>query len=170
MNTNSLRDILRFYGKSRTHVGGKVRPFFAKMIAPFDTFDEKRHAVLLQTLEQTEPNLLCVYCGGAGNTVDHLLSTMLKETQLPTGYGHTYGNILPCCVACNSKKGNISWSHFANAAARRKIECMIDALPTRPSELDPEWEKLMKLRDSILVLLEEADQVAQEIHRRRGSA
>lgn len=164
---NPLRNILHFYGKSRTHLGGKVRPFFAKMIAPYDVFDPAKHDALLRALEQTEEDLECVYCGQPGKTIDHLRSTI--QDQTPTGYGHTYGNILPCCHSCNSRKRTAPWEQFANAEARSKIERMINDLPPRKSELDVEWPALLQIREQILELLNEADIISERIHTRRLS-
>lgn len=43
----------------------------------------------------------CGYCGEKGTTIDHII---------PKSRGglNVYGNLVGCCVSCNSKKGNLT--------------------------------------------------------------
>jgi 5-methylcytosine-specific restriction endonuclease McrA len=48
----------------------------------------------------------CAWCGGEANTVDHLLARAEGGTNEP-------GNLVACCVTCNSRRG-------AQVATRRR--------------------------------------------------
>src|SRR3954451_2669499 len=59
-------------------------------------------------------DLRCVYCGEPAETWDHLVG-LVKDSEL-NGYGHQVGNLVPCCRACNSLKGNKGWREFVRSA------------------------------------------------------
>lgn len=46
-------------------------------------------------------NYKCQYCGGYGNTVDHIVPRA-------SGGKSTWGNMCACCTSCNFKKGDKS--------------------------------------------------------------
>jgi hypothetical protein len=89
-----------------------------------------------------------------------------------SGHGHRLGNLLPCCKSCNSAKGNKEWRDFLaslnqsngnNKAAH--IENFLtkysvaDSIPTHSKE----YEQLLHIKQQVMELLTEADQLAQTI-------
>ena len=51
---------------------------------------------------------LCTYCGGDGGTLNRFDSTR----------GYEPGNVVPCCVTCNTWKGSLSVVDFTRHAQR----------------------------------------------------
>ena len=45
----------------------------------------------------------CAYCGGSAETMDHYFPLAIQDDPLLTGT--SAGNCLPCCWACNHRKG-----------------------------------------------------------------
>ena len=146
---------------------------FAAAIAPSDIYDEKavRRAITLLG-QNPELDLECAYCGAAAKTWDHVFATV-KNSQF-SGYGHRFGNLLPCCKTCNSRKGNKSWNaHLSSLSLapheyayrygiieRYLANYIID--DNLPAEL-PDLQRLDKIRCQVLSLLEEGDTIAARI-------
>jgi hypothetical protein len=170
------------YSKIRNH----LRPYeivarrkttinhaFAAAIAPSDTYDEQRVREAISILGQ-DPNqeLMCVYCGSPAQTWDHVFATV-RDSNF-SGYGHRLGNLLPCCKSCNSAKGNKDWRRFMAELPfpeqlRQERESQIAAFLARfvvqdkvPSHL-PEYKRLQDLRNQVMLLLAEADELAKII-------
>jgi hypothetical protein len=121
---------------------------------------------------------MCAYCGvRSAETWDHVFG--LVRNQRYAGYGHTLGNLLPCCRSCNSAKGNKNWrdyleivepdgerrEHRANILENyfdRYLKVRFDyneMLRICPDEL----EQLEVLRQQVFVLMQQADHLASTI-------
>ena len=53
----------------------------------------------------------CVYCGDAATAMDHFRAFMQSQGR-PSGFKNDMWNMVPCCITCNSSKGNRSWRLF----------------------------------------------------------
>jgi hypothetical protein len=152
---------------------------FAAAIAPNDTYNDQAVRDALAILGQDpEQELLCAYCGVAAQTWDHVFATV-KDSRF-SGYGHRLGNLLPCCKACNSAKGNKDWRRFlaelelpvsvfqateARISAYLAVFSLQDSFP----EQSQEYERLQQIRVDVLELLGEADQLAKVIRDRQSN-
>jgi hypothetical protein len=169
MRYKDIRRYLKPYSMvaSRTTT---INHAFAACIAASDAFDEKRIREALAVLGQDpDTNLLCAYCGKDAETWDHVHATV-KDKRF-SGFGHRIGNLLPCCKACNSKKGNKDWRVFLNSLSileplRTEREIGIEAYLNRYCSMDAipehltEYQELQELRRQVLDLFKEADQLA----------
>ena len=148
---------------------------FASAQAPSDEYDEAKIDDALNALGQKDlKRLSCVYCERQAQTWDHL-ENLVKAGKL-NGYGHQIGNLVPCCSACNSKKGGKPFRDFINADASltetEKLN-LIGRLATHLTLAKPiqsvNWSlegqealtKFLALQTQILGLMEEADKYAQ---------
>jgi hypothetical protein len=150
---------------------------FASALGPCDSYDEERLKRAMAALGQTNlDDLRCVYCGSAGETWDHLVG-LVKDSEL-NGYGHQVGNLVPCCRACNSLKGNRDWREFLLFAIpdqprREQVEQMLaEYLRTFATEVDlsraqaehpQEWEQYARIKRQIIELMAEADRLAEQL-------
>ena len=150
-----------------------VNHAFASAIAPCDDFDAEVVKRALRLLGQNpDDDLRCVYCDRDAETWDHVFATVRESVF--SGAGHRIGNLLPCCKPCNSKKGNREWDVFISscetagpsrdarvARIRHYLEKLYvaDAVPTAL----PEYARLLEIRDRVLLLMKEADDIAQII-------
>lgn len=151
---------------------------FAAAVAPNDDYDAKRVRKALTVLGQDpDADLLCAYCGEPAQTWDHVFATVRKSEF--SGRGHRLGNLLPCCKACNSAKGNKDWKTFLaerrfSPARRRKASRTIGKYLKRYSRRDAvpattrDYKKLTKIRANVMALLKEADEIAEKIRARRS--
>ena len=153
---------------------------FASAIAPCDDFDPEAVKRALQLLEQSpDEDLRCVYCDQHAETWDHVFATVRKSVF--SGAGHRIGNLLPCCKPCNSKKGNRAWDDFivsreaagplrdARIARIHRYLQELFAADVVPSTL-PEYVRLLAIRDEVLRLMREADEVAKSIRTKNAEA
>ena len=46
----------------------------------------------------------------------------LVKDQHYSGFGHTIGNLLPCCKQCNSSKGNKNWREFVSVRIKDETQ------------------------------------------------
>jgi hypothetical protein len=150
---------------------------FASALAPCDDYDEARLARAMALLGQENLNdLRCVYCGKEAETWDHLVG-LVHRSQLH-GYGHQIGNLVPCCRACNSRKGNKDWQAFLlsaipDAVKRQQVkELLANYLRTFAAEVDlrqtqerypSEWQRYNQIKDEIITLMAEADKLAERL-------
>ena len=150
---------------------------FAAAVAPSDDYDDHRVREAISILGQDpDRDLLCAYCGAPAQTWDHVFATV-KDSRF-SGHGHRLGNLLPCCKACNSAKGNKDWRRFlaelglpasVHQATEGRISAYLATFSLQDSvpENSPEYERLQQIRVEVLELLAEADQLAKLI---RGQA
>lgn len=148
---------------------------FAALVAPFDEYDEATVKEAVELLGQNpDADLKCVYCDARAETWDHVHATV-KDKKF-SGHGHRLGNLLPCCKPCNSKKGNKNWRSYIRSLGSSVEEIdgkerVIDAYLLRYSVIDrlpvglTEYERLEEIKDKILGLFEEADELAKSIRR-----
>lgn len=147
---------------------------FASAIAPNDSYNQKAIREAVEMLGQDpEADLHCVYCDNLAETWDHVFG-LVRDQQF-SGYGHTIGNLLPCCRKCNSKKGNKNWMEFLTEEAvstsrvnllsayfDKHLTTIIDY--DRLKQLCPvEIDKLQKIKCSIFELMKEADIIATKV-------
>jgi hypothetical protein len=172
MRYPSIRQHLRPY-KIVASRKTTINHAFAAAISPHDDYDEARLREAIAVLGQDPDNhLFCVYCGGLAQTWDHVFATV-KASKF-SGFGHRLGNLLPCCKPCNSAKGNKHWNlylkevNLPDATYETAVQCIglylgqyavQDSLPVA----SPEYEQLQEIRLEVLVLLAEADRVAEVI-------
>ena len=64
---------------------------------------------LYRSFIRTDDN--CVYCGDAATAMDHFRAFMQSHGR-PSGFRNDMWNMVPCCITCNSSKGNRSWRVF----------------------------------------------------------
>lgn len=159
---------------------------FASALAPSDVYDEKTVESALVALGQKNlKQLSCVYCEEPAQTWDHLES-LVKDGKLNTdGYGHQIGNLVPCCRACNSKKGGTPFGEFVNTIERLNAagkEILIGSLkghlslakkdPEKQPPLNPEGQaaqgEFWKLQDQILDLMEKADECVRVLRSQKN--
>lgn len=154
-----------------------VNNMFASALAPFDDYDEKRVAEAMALLGQTNlDNLRCVYCNSGAETWDHLVG-LVKNKKL-NGYGHQIGNLVPCCRACNSSKGNKDWREFLRSRITDLVELkrVEQALETYlikyATEVDlslveakypEEWQRYEDILAQIIELMVEADRLTPQL-------
>jgi hypothetical protein len=153
---------------------------FASAIAPFDIYAEIKEVKLEKALrllgQDPDGELKCVYCELPAETWDHLIG--LVENRELRGYGHQIGNLVPCCGACNSKKGAMDWVEYLHKSipdakafeVRRSQICaylssfavQIDL--KRAREIRPElWKRYDDIKDEIRNLMLEADGIADQL-------
>jgi hypothetical protein len=53
----------------------------------------------------------CVYCGDVATAMDHFRAFMQAQGR-PSGSRNDMWNMVPCCITCNSSKGNRNWRLF----------------------------------------------------------
>lgn len=85
---------------------------FASALALNEEYDDHQVAEALRFLGQDpDADLLCSYCEDrAAETWDHIFGLVSEGEYF--GYGHSLGNLLPCCKQCNSRKGGKDWREF----------------------------------------------------------
>lgn len=178
MQMNSLRQHLRpysIYQRRKT----TINHAFASALAWNDSFDEIHIAQAIRSLGQDPTrDLICVYCDERPATTWDHIEGLVKEGMY-SGFGHTTGNLVPCCSTCNSKKGNKPWRKFISEMTidherkARKI-AQLEEYQARYGgrrfgyndieAIAPEETKAFhQVRDQILALMQEADIIASKI-------
>jgi hypothetical protein len=177
MKLASIKPHLRYYSIVQRRKT-TINHAFASALAPCQGYDEEHLGKAMAALGQHDlDDLRCVYCGAPGETWDHLVG-LVKDSEL-NGYGHQVGNLVPCCRACNSSKGNKDWHAFLvsaipdDKAKRRQVEQMLGGyLQTFAAEIDlrqiqthrpAEWKRYDKIKGTIFKLMAEADQLAAQL-------
>ncbi|MEI7465294.1 MAG: hypothetical protein WCJ87_08110 [Burkholderiales bacterium] len=152
---------------------------FASAIAPSDLYDDSvvREAICLLG-QNPDLDLECAYCGQVAQTWDHVFATV-KDSKF-SGHGHRLGNLLPCCKACNSAKGNKDWLVFLRGLKLPKVQLdsaelgisryleafsVQDVVPEGSSE----YLELQALRVEVLELLAKADGLAKDIRDKQSN-
>ena len=143
---------------------------FASAMAPVDLYSEELIDKILKELEcLVEGKIICVYCGKKeAETWDHLYA-LVKGSE-PSGYGHRYGNLIPACKECNSKKGNRDWvdaNHTINKddlsqqeKVVRVISNHINHYPAKGDFIDNNKKiELDKIKSEIFKLMKRADDI-----------
>lgn len=97
---------------------------FIQAIIPTKHWNDADEAEALAIFGQSQPGLLCVYCGQKASDWDHLRP--LVRDKKPTGYIHEIRNLVPSCGSCNQSKSGADWrewflSKTANSPSRRGI-------------------------------------------------
>jgi len=140
---------------------------FASAIAPVDKYDEATLEAALRLLGQNpDGDLSCVYCELDAETWDHLIG--LVENGELRGYGHQLGNLVPCCRKCNSKKGAKDWRKYLGDKEEKKrlIDSYLNQfasafdLEHAKKRSQDDWTRYRAIKDEILKLMKEADDVA----------
>ncbi len=155
---------------------------FASALALYDEYDDTLVSQAIRDLGQDpDADLMCFYCDWRlAETWDHVFG-LVKDEQY-AGFGHTLGNIVPCCKQCNSMKGNKGWREFLEIAISDETTRSVKAaqmhlyferyLPRKFGaaqilELCPEeMHELEAIRSNILSLMRRADEIAESIRRR----
>lgn len=157
-----------------------INHMFAAAIAPHDAYDEARVREAVSLLgNDPDGDLACAYCSQPAETWDHIHATV-KDSAF-SGHGHRLGNLLPCCKACNSKKGNKPWQvHLKTLGLgtqeqdRREslISGYIAAYAAIDSSADttPDRQRLDAIRAQILSLMADADKIADRVRAQATSA
>ena len=169
MRFSSIQGHLRPY-KIVAKRATTINHAFAAAIAPSDLYDGTRVKEAIKLLGQNPDTYLrCVYCDAPAKTWDHVFATV-KQTKF-SGFGHRLGNLVPCCKPCNSEKGNKHWEAFLHGrgthsqqrvdtiGAYLKAYHVKDAIPSHLAE----YQELEDLKQRVLELLAEADQLAARI-------
>lgn len=163
------------YNRRRT----TINHAFASAIAYIGEYDETNMSEALKILGQDpDSDLTCVYCDDKlAETWDHIFA-LVKNNEY-SGYGHTIGNLLPCCKECNSKKGNKNWLQFISEnysdnehrqfkinQINNYINSYLDIFPTLddmkkicPSKV----KEYNEIKEQILSLMKKADAIADKI-------
>lgn len=176
MKRESLKNHLRAYsilGRRKT----TINHAFASAIAPNDDFDDRLVIEALIALGQDpDSDLSCAYCNqNPAETWDHVFG-LVKDQQF-SGFGHTIGNLLPCCKQCNSSKGNRNWREFVSSrlidesqrAAKinqleRYFSRYLENKYLAQAEIEricpEEMSQLREAQDKIVALMEHSDKIA----------
>ena len=161
-----INDYLKTWGSIRTNRSGMVRSAMARALAPYDEHDATKYNLMIKLLEQSDDDLRCVYCDEKASEWDHL-EPVLKNKK-PTGYGHTFGNLVPSCGACNKAKGAKDWKVILRKKAgetaverHRVVANLVKAFPQRISDLPYKWEQLEAVCDQVLALFSQADEIVK---------
>jgi hypothetical protein len=154
---------------------------FASAEAPVDVYDTEVINTALSELYGEAPSggLKCIYCDRPAETWDHLFG-LVKDSRY-SGYGHRIRNLVPCCKACNSSKGNKNWEAWLKSQGDRitnindrmhRIRGYAQALAPDPEADVPSElrEQYTEIRTKVMALLKEADEVAGKIRAARQSA
>jgi len=174
---SSIRSHLRPYSIAGRRLT-TINHAFASAIAPCETYDSDRVAQSIRDLGQNpKKELKCVYCGRPAKTWDHVYG-LVKDRQY-SGYGHTLGNLVPCCPQCNERKGGKEWSEFLRTTTRDKsklkrkmaeLESYFKKHPAKSISLQQiqrlcpkEMRRLMTQQRKIRTSMEEADRIVKEI-------
>jgi 5-methylcytosine-specific restriction endonuclease McrA len=123
MHASSLRKYLKHYGKITSLRMSNLESTVNRIIADFDTYDEKRvKDTIEENLGMKWDDLQCVYCDRPATCWDHLFAASKGGT-------HQLKNLAPCCTACNQLKGKMDWKDFIGpgigpeqAARRARLE------------------------------------------------
>jgi hypothetical protein len=181
MKRQSIRHHLQPYSilnRRRT----TINHAFASALALNDEYNDARVSQAIKDIGQ-DPNtdLICFYCEKrSAETWDHVFG-LVKDEQY-AGFGHTLGNLVPCCKECNSGKGNKGWQEFleiviSDEEKRSDKIAQMDRyfenyLPARFGyeqilELCPEEvRELEAVRTSVLGMMKRADEIAEAIRRK----
>lgn len=175
---NSIRSHLRPYSIYSRRIT-TINHAFASAIAANDGYDDARMMKALRVLGQDpDADLLCAYCETKlAETWDHVVGLVMHKQY--SGFGHTIGNLLPCCRDCNSQKGNRDWRTFL------KLKCDDEtSYLTRSAKLEhyfaefgnvrfdqsdiallcpDEMQRYETIQQQITVLMKEADLLAEMI-------
>jgi hypothetical protein len=180
LKRQSIRQHLRPYS-IRERRATTIHHAFASALAVSEEYDDARISQALRDLGQDpDQELVCCYCGHQADTWDHVFG--LVKGKEYAGYGHTVGNLIPCCKNCNSAKGNKNWRTFlatvlrdeqARAMRVRQLEQYFEWYlgsafgPSKIDEVCPaELKALNDLRGEILALMKKADDVAFAIRKK----
>jgi len=154
---------------------------FASAIAIIDEYDPNANARAVEKLGQN-PNedLSCVYCGKEAQTWDHVFA--LVDHGEYSGFGHTLGNLVPCCKECNSQKGNRNWKGFLRSKqqdeksfsdrAQKLTTYITSEMPPRMAIEDirkicpAEMEELVRAKSEVILQMEKADTAASQIRKK----
>jgi hypothetical protein len=178
MKRESIKDHLRPYSIYSRRVT-TINHAFASAIAINDVYEDAWVRQAIMDLGQDpEQDLRCAYCDvRPAETWDHV--TGLVRNSQYSGFGHTIGNLLPCCKDCNSRKGNRDWKVYLRAitpdderfaykvtqlerffSKYQKPEFNQNAI----AELMPdEMQAYNDIHQQILDLMKQADALAQKI-------
>ena len=175
MKYSSIKTYLRpqsIYGRRSTTISHA----FAAAIVPIEAYDAEKVKGQLVGLGQDNLNdLTCVYCDKAAETWDHLYN--LVRDKMPNGGGHQVGNLVPCCGHCNSEKGSKDWrkylqgkmsgERYESRCTQIEVYCSgvvtVD-LERMQVEHPDDYQKFWELRDKILLLMHDADEIASRLH------
>lgn len=178
MHYSSIRNHLKPYvivARRKT----TINHAFAAAIAPSDDyFDVRVREAIVLLGQDPDKALLCSYCGELAQTWDHVFATV-KNSHF-SGHGHRLGNLLPCCKRCNSAKGNRDWRMYITSLGLPLPHCearvaLIEGFLGRYANRDPapaqspEYLRLMQVKEQVMLLLADADQLAKTIRERQHS-
>jgi 5-methylcytosine-specific restriction endonuclease McrA len=134
-----MRDIneyLKPWGSLRSNRSGMLNSSMAKALAPFDRADKAKYRTALELLDQNASNLRCVYCNDEAAEWDHLVPIM--RGGVPTGHGHTFGNLVPACASCNREKLVSEWDAFLKRKAGPNYATRKDTITRYAAHFKPQ--------------------------------
>ena len=166
-----MRDIneyLRPWGSVRSNRSGMLNSSMARALAPYDEASDEKYQKTLELLNQNSTRLHCVYCNAEAAEWDHLISVM--QDTLPTGHGHTFGNLVPACSPCNKQKLTNNWEAFLKVKAGANYEDRWAVIERYRQHYDPQplknpaevWAKLQGIRSQIVDLFAQADAIIRK--------
>lgn len=178
----SIRKHLQPYSIAKRRIT-TINHAFASAIAPSEAYDPMRTARAIKDLGQNpDEELNCVYCGRRAETWDHVYG--LVRLKQYSGYGHTLGNLGPCCSKCNSRKGGKEWTVFIQgmikdkAELQKRITVMRSYFRKRSPQLvslsqieklcPHEMSHMRTLQRRIISSMEEADEIAARMREKIG--
>ena len=162
MNSKSIQEYLRHYGKIRSLRGSVIRSTFKRVTAAFDVVNEQEVDEALKELKLDPAQLNCVYCGVPATCWDHL-------APAATGGTHQLRNLAPSCTSCNNRKGNKGWSEYFDTLERTDaLQARQELLRAYTSSYSPgeslisdpkDQKRLDDLLDEIHKAMSEADEI-----------
>ncbi|WP_319496114.1 HNH endonuclease [uncultured Cohaesibacter sp.] len=154
---------------------------FASALAPYDAYSDATVAEAINDLDQ-DPNkdLYCVYCGEEAATWDHVFNRVVDGEF--SGYGHRIRNLVPCCRACNERKGKKHWKTFLELINPEDKDLRInrmerflhnhsasDDLEIIQRKAPEELRQFRQVRSEIFQLMAEADRLAAVIREKAAT-
>jgi hypothetical protein len=184
MRRESIKTHLRPYSIYARRVT-TINHAFASAIAINDEYnDAEIRQAILDLGQDPDQDLRCAYCDDKpAETWDHV--TGLVQHSQYSGFGHTLGNLLPCCKDCNSRKGNRDWKVYLRAITSNdenywrkvaQLECYFskyqkpclsqaDIAALMPDEM----QAYNDIHQQVLELMKHADALAQKIRQKTNA-
>jgi hypothetical protein len=175
------RATIKGYLRPQAIMGRKstVSNAFASALAPHDPYVPEEVVEALRDLGQDpDGELECVYCGAPASSWDHVFNRVTKGDY--SGHGNHIRNLVPCCLPCNTRKGQKSWKDWLELLAPPDMQNRVSRMErflSRPGPATltqeqmhafaaPELKRFLQIRTEVFELMKEADALAATIRQR----
>ncbi len=143
------------------------RHYIAAAIAPVEKDHEEKIKDALLALGQDPEGVTCMVTGCENGDMTWDALKNLVEDKVPTGYGHTLGNVIPLCRSHNSSKGKKEWrGWFQNHAPDRVsvVEKYVQRFAPPPKKpRGTLFREYMSMASQVEELLKRLDKMAPRV-------